>query len=68
MDRLIQPNVIAHSGRAIEAAGDVDVLLLGKTGAITQGNLQAVGFIPVGPTIKQELVEAAQLSSLAEET
>ena len=68
MDRLIQRNVIAFSGRAIEAAGDVDVLLLDKTGTITLGNRQAVEFIPVGKVTEQELVEAAQLSSLADET
>ena len=50
MDRLIQRNVIAMSGRAVEAAGDVDVLLLDKTGTITLGNRQAVAFIPVGGT------------------
>ncbi|HEY9075168.1 MAG TPA: potassium-transporting ATPase subunit KdpB [Anaerolineaceae bacterium] len=68
MDRLIQRNVIALSGRAIEAAGDVDVLLLDKTGTITLGNRQAVEFIPVGQVTIPELVEAAQLSSLADET
>ena len=68
MDRLIQRNVIALSGRAIEAAGDVDVLLLDKTGTITMGNRQAVEFIPVGKTTPQELAESAQLSSLADET
>ena len=68
MDRLIQRNVIALSGRAIEAAGDVDVLLLDKTGTITLGNRQAVEFIPVGSTSPQELAEAAQLASLADET
>ncbi len=68
MDRLIQRNVIALSGRAIEAAGDVDVLLLDKTGTITLGNRQAVEFIPVGNTTPQELAEAAQLASLADET
>jgi K+-transporting ATPase ATPase B chain len=68
MDRLIQRNVIALSGRAIEAAGDVDVLLLDKTGTITLGNRQAVEFIPVGNTTAEELAEAAQLSSLADET
>jgi K+-transporting ATPase ATPase B chain len=68
MDRLIQRNVIALSGRAIEAAGDVDVLLLDKTGTITMGNRQAVEFIPVGKTTPQELAENAQLSSLADET
>ncbi len=68
MDRLIQRNVIALSGRAIEAAGDVDVLLLDKTGTITLGNRQAVELIPVGKVTEKELVEAAQLSSLADET
>jgi potassium-transporting ATPase ATP-binding subunit len=68
MDRLIQRNVIALSGRAIEAAGDVDVLLLDKTGTITLGNRQAVEFIPVGKVSPQELAEAAQLASLADET
>jgi len=60
--------VIAMSGRAVEAAGDVDVLLLDKTGTITLGNRQAVEFIPVGGTTPQELAEATQLSSLADET
>jgi K+-transporting ATPase ATPase B chain len=68
MDRLIQRNVIALSGRAIEAAGDVDVLLLDKTGTITLGNRQAVEFLPVGKVSAQELAEAAQLASLADET
>jgi potassium-transporting ATPase ATP-binding subunit len=68
MDRLIQRNVIASSGRAVEAAGDVDVLLLDKTGTITLGNRQAVEFIPVGGTSKSELAEAAQLASLTDET
>ncbi len=68
MDRLIQRNVIALSGRAVEAAGDVDVLLLDKTGTITLGNRQAVDFIRIGGTTQQELAEAAQLSSLADET
>jgi K+-transporting ATPase ATPase B chain len=68
MDRLIQRNVIALSGRAVEAAGDVDVLLLDKTGTITLGNRQAVEFIPVGGVESRELVEAAQLASLADET
>jgi K+-transporting ATPase ATPase B chain len=68
MDRLIQRNVIALSGRAVEAAGDVDVLMLDKTGTITLGNRQAVEFIPVGETTPQDLAEAAQLSSLADET
>jgi K+-transporting ATPase ATPase B chain len=68
MDRLIQHNVIAMSGRAVEAAGDVDVLLLDKTGTITLGNRQAVDFIPVGGTPIEELAASAQLSSLADET
>ncbi|HMD88656.1 MAG TPA: potassium-transporting ATPase subunit KdpB [Anaerolineaceae bacterium] len=68
MDRLIQRNVIAMSGRAVEAAGDVDVLMLDKTGTITLGNRQAVEFIPVGDTSPRELAETAQLASLADET
>ncbi len=68
MDRMIQRNVIAMSGRAVEAAGDVDVLLLDKTGTITLGNRQAVEFIPVDRTDPRTLAEAAQLASLADET
>ena len=68
MDRLIQRNVIALSGRAVEAAGDVDVLLLDKTGTITLGNRQAVEFLPVSGVDVRVLGEAAQLSSLADET
>jgi K+-transporting ATPase ATPase B chain len=68
MDRLIQHNVIAMSGRAVEAAGDVDVLLLDKTGTITLGNRQAVDLIPVSGIGAAELAEAAQLASLADET
>ena len=68
MDRMIQRNVIAMSGRAVEAAGDVDVLLLDKTGTITLGNRQAVEFIPVAHVSPEALAEAAQLSSLADET
>lgn len=68
MNRLIQRNVIALSGRAIEAAGDVDVLLLDKTGTITLGNREAVEFIPIGKTTPRELANAAQLASLADET
>jgi K+-transporting ATPase ATPase B chain len=68
MDRMIQRNVIAMSGRAVEAAGDVDVLLLDKTGTITLGNRQAVEFVPVGMTEPEKLAEAAQLASLADET
>lgn len=68
MDRLIQRNVIAMSGRAVEAAGDVDVLMLDKTGTITLGNRQAVAFIPVNGVRIEELAEAAQLASLVDET
>ncbi len=68
MDRMIQANVIAMSGRAIEAAGDVDVLLLDKTGTITLGDRQATAFIPASGVKAEMLVNAAQLSSLADET
>src|SRR5438093_6141143 len=68
MDRMIQANVIAMSGRAVEAAGDVDVLLLDKTGTITLGNRQAVEFIPIDGVAPADLADAAQLSSLADET
>ena len=68
MDRLIQRNVIATSGRAIEAAGDVDVLLLDKTGTITLGNRMATDFIPAEGVTIEELADAAQLSSLSDET
>jgi K+-transporting ATPase ATPase B chain len=68
MDRLIRHNVIALSGRAVEAAGGVDVLLLDKTGTITLGNRQAVEFVPVDSVSPRELAEAAQLASLADET
>ena len=68
MDRMIQANVIATSGRAVEAAGDVDVLLLDKTGTITLGNRQAVEFIPAPGVAMDHLADAAQLSSLADET
>jgi K+-transporting ATPase ATPase B chain len=69
MDRMIQANVVATSGRAIEAAGDVDVLLLDKTGTITLGNRQAAKFWPApGGVTEQELADAAQLASLADET
>ena len=68
MSRLNQANVLAMSGRAIEAAGDVDVLLLDKTGTITLGNRQASEFIPVDGCSEEELADAAQLSSLADET
>jgi K+-transporting ATPase ATPase B chain len=66
--RMMQKNVIATSGRAIEAAGDVDVLLLDKTGTITLGNRQASTFIPIGETSEKELADAAQLATLADET
>ena len=68
MDRLIQFNVLAMSGRAVEAAGDVDTLLLDKTGTITFGNRQATEFLPVKGVSEQELADAAQLASLADET
>ena len=68
MDRLFQRNVIATSGRAIEAAGDVDVLLLDKTGTITLGNRMATDFIPAEGVTIEELADAAQLSSLSDET
>ncbi|MBB5120293.1 potassium transporter KtrB [Streptomyces eurocidicus] len=68
MDRLVQRNVLAMSGRAVEAAGDVNTLLLDKTGTITLGNRQAARFLPVGGVGADELADAAQLSSLADET
>ena len=68
MDRLLQRNVVAVSGRAIEAAGDVDVLLLDKTGTITLGNRMATDFIPADDVSMEELADAAQLSSLSDET
>ena len=68
MDRLVQRNVLAMSGRAVEASGDVDVLLLDKTGTITLGNRQASEFIPVDGVDERELAEVAQLASLADET
>src|SRR6202050_1153454 len=68
MDRLVQHNVLAMSGRSVEAAGDVDTLLLDKTGTITLGNRMAAEFIPVDGVDAAELAEAAQLSSLADET
>jgi len=68
MDRLIQANVIATSGRAVEAAGDVDVLLLDKTGTITLGDRQATAFVPVDGVDVERLADAAQLSSLPDET
>ncbi|MFE5841308.1 potassium-transporting ATPase subunit KdpB [Streptomyces niveus] len=68
MDRLVQRNVLAMSGRAVEAAGDVSTLLLDKTGTITLGNRQAAEFLPVKGVMEAELADAAQLSSLADET
>jgi potassium-transporting ATPase ATP-binding subunit len=68
MDRVMQHNVLAMSGKAVEASGDVNTLLLDKTGTITLGNRQAVEFIPVNGTNESELADAAQLSSLADET
>jgi K+-transporting ATPase ATPase B chain len=68
MDRLVRFNVLAMSGRAVEAAGDVDTLLLDKTGTITLGNRQATAFQPVRGVTEQELADAAQLASLADET
>jgi K+-transporting ATPase ATPase B chain len=68
IDRLVQKNVLAMSGRSVEAAGDVDVLLLDKTGTITIGNRQATEFRPAPGVTKQELADAAQLASLADET
>ncbi len=68
IDRLVQKNVLASSGSAVEAAGDVDVLLLDKTGTVTIGNRQATNFLPVPGVTKQQLADAAQLTSLADET
>ena len=68
MSRMMQANVIATSGRAVEAAGDVDVLLLDKTGTITLGNRQAAAFLPAPGVTEQELADSAQLASLADET
>ncbi len=68
MDRLVQRNVLATSGRAVEAAGDVSTLLLDKTGTITLGNRRAAAFLPVPGTTEAEVADAAQLSSLADET
>ena len=68
MSRMMQANVIATSGRAVEAAGDVDVLLLDKTGTITLGNRQAAAFMPAPGITEEELAGAAQLASLADET
>ncbi|MBM2812240.1 MAG: kdpB, partial [Chloroflexi bacterium] len=68
MDRMIQANVIAMSGRAVEAAGDVDVLLLDKTGTITLGNRQATAFMPTQGVDELALADGAQLASLSDET
>ncbi len=68
MDRLVQRNVLAMSGRAVEAAGDVNTLLLDKTGTITLGNRQAAAFVPLDGVTEAQLADAAQLSSLADET
>jgi potassium-transporting ATPase ATP-binding subunit len=68
MDRVMQHNVLAMSGKAVEAAGDVNTLLLDKTGTITLGNRQAVAFLPIDGVTENELADAAQLSSLADET
>ncbi len=68
MDRMLQANVIATSGRAVEAAGDIDVLLLDKTGTITLGNRQAAAFLPAEGVSDKDLADAAQLASLADET
>jgi potassium-transporting ATPase ATP-binding subunit len=68
MDRLIQRNVIAMSGRAVEAAGDIDVLFLDKTGTITLGNRMASEFVPAPGVTAQALADTAQISSLADET
>jgi K+-transporting ATPase ATPase B chain len=68
MDRMLQANVLAMSGRAVEAAGDVDVLLLDKTGTITLGNRQATAFIPADGVTEKQVADAAQIASLADET
>ena len=68
IDRMVQHNVLAMSGKAVEAAGDVDVLLLDKTGTITLGNRAAAEFVPAPGVTEQELADAAQMSSLADET
>src|SRR4029079_7772730 len=68
MDRLVRRNVLALSGRAVEASGDVDVLLLDKTGTITLGNREATEFVPMDGVSEADLAEAAQLASLADET
>src|SRR5207244_7554356 len=67
MDRLVQHNVLAMSGRAVEAAGDVNTLLLDKTGTITLGNRQAARFVPAPGVAENELADSAQLSSLRSE-
>lgn len=66
--RMLMANIIATSGRAVEAAGDVDVLLLDKTGTVTLGNRQAASFLPAHGVNEQALMDAAQLASLADET
>ncbi len=68
MDRLVRFNVLAMSGRAVEAAGDVDTLLLDKTGTITLGNRQATEFLPVSGVSERDLADASQLASLSDET
>ena len=68
MDRMVQHNVIAKSGKAVEAAGDVDTLLLDKTGTITLGNRQATELVPLPGVEVAELADAAQLASLSDET
>jgi K+-transporting ATPase ATPase B chain len=68
MDRLVQRNVLAMSGRAVEAAGDVSTLLLDKTGTITFGNRRAAAFLPLADVDEMQLAQAAQVSSLADET
>ena len=68
MSRLNRANVLAMSGRAVEAAGDVDILMLDKTGTITLGNRQACEFVPVDGVAEEELADAAQLASLTDET
>src|SRR4029453_17562293 len=68
MDRLVRFNVLAKSGRAVEAAGDVDTLLLDKTGTITLGNRQATEFLPLSGINERDLADAAQLASLSDET
>ena len=68
MDRLVRRNVLAMSGRAVEAAGDVDVLLLDKTGTVTLGNRQATELLPLTGVTHDELAEASLLASLADET